>query len=167
MKVTAVERGSYAGVASRTTAVVIDIVLIVISYWLAVSMVTLVWAVINLDAPDFPSFDNTTWGWLYLSWAFLYVWGCWTLFGKTPGKAILGVRIVTKNGGRLGPIRAFVRLIGYGVSCLFFFAGFWWVLIDRRRRGWSDLIAGTCVVYDWNARPGALFEARRELAGRG
>jgi uncharacterized RDD family membrane protein YckC len=159
-----VERGSYAGVASRTAAVVIDIILIVATYWLTISLGSMVWAVINLDNPQFPSFDDTTWGWLYLGYAFVYVWGCWSLFGKTPGKAVLGVRILTKNGKRLGPVRAFVRVFGYLVSIFCFFAGFWWILINRRRRGWSDLIAGTCVVYDWNARPGALFEARRELA---
>jgi uncharacterized RDD family membrane protein YckC len=159
-----IERGSYAGVASRTAAVVIDIIVVVLSYWLTVSMCTLVWAVINLDNPEFPSFDNTTWGWTYLGWGIFYIWACWSLFGKTPGKAVLGVRILTKNGQKLGPGRAFLRLIGYAVSMLFFFAGFWWILINRRRRGWSDIIAGTCVVYDWNARPGALFEARRELA---
>jgi uncharacterized RDD family membrane protein YckC len=37
------------------------------------------------------------------------------------------------------------------------FLGFFWILIDDRRQGWHDKIAGTCVVYTWHARPDETF----------
>ena len=39
-----------------------------------------------------------------------------------------------------------MRLIGFYISGAIFYLGFIWILIDKRRRGWADLIAGTCVV---------------------
>jgi uncharacterized RDD family membrane protein YckC len=32
------------------------------------------------------------------------------------------------------------------VSSLVFYLGFIWILVDKRRRGWHDLIAGTVMV---------------------
>ena len=32
------------------------------------------------------------------------------------------------------------------INNLLFYIGFIWILVDKRRRGWHDLIAGTCVI---------------------
>ena len=64
-------------------------------------------------------------------------------------RAVGGLRVVMdKDGGpvTLGP--AVLRLIGYWIDSLVFYLGFIWILIDSRRRGWHDLIAGTVVVQD-------------------
>jgi uncharacterized RDD family membrane protein YckC len=50
------------------------------------------------------------------------------------------------DGGPLSIGQAVIRLIGYWVSSAVLYLGFIWVLIDKRRRGWHDLIAGTVVV---------------------
>ena len=72
----------------------------------------------------------------------------WVKSGQTPGMKIAGgLRVVMdKDGGpvTLGP--AVLRLIGYWIDGLVFYLGFIWILIDGRRRGWHDLIAGTVVV---------------------
>jgi uncharacterized RDD family membrane protein YckC len=39
-----------------------------------------------------------------------------------------------------------LRLIGLAVAGAVFYIGFIWIFIDKRRRGWQDLIAGTIVV---------------------
>ena len=41
---------------------------------------------------------------------------------------------------------AILRLVGYWISGAVFYIGYIWILIDKRHRGWIDLIAGTVVV---------------------
>lgn len=70
----------------------------------------------------------------------------WRAIGKTPGKWLMGIRVVAIGGGRLGVGRCLVRLFGYLVSSLPFYLGFAWIL-GPERRGWHDRLAGTEVVY--------------------
>lgn len=76
----------------------------------------------------------------------------WALSGRTIGKQLLGVRVVTGDGNAPGLGRALLRLVGYGLSMVAVWAGFLWIIIDNERRGWHDHIAGTWVVYDWGRR---------------
>jgi uncharacterized RDD family membrane protein YckC len=67
--------------------------------------------------------------------------------GQTPGMKQMGIRVVRDEDG--GPITvgpAVLRLIGYWISGLVFYIGYIWIFVDKRRRGWFDLIAGTVVV---------------------
>lgn len=84
----------------------------------------------------------------------------WTMTGQTPGKSLLGLRVVTVEGQRVHPLRALLRYFGYVAAALPFFLGFLWVLVDDRRQGWHDKIAGTYVIYTWTARPDERFLAR-------
>ena len=60
---------------------------------------------------------------------------------------LMHLRVVRDaDGGPIGGGAAIVRLIGFYISGVVFYLGFIWILIDKRRRGWADLIAGTCVV---------------------
>jgi uncharacterized RDD family membrane protein YckC len=60
---------------------------------------------------------------------------------------MMGLKVVRDvDGGPLSTGQAIIRLIGYWVSSAVLYLGFIWVLIDKRRRGWHDLIAGTVVV---------------------
>jgi uncharacterized RDD family membrane protein YckC len=71
----------------------------------------------------------------------------WATTGQTPGMAMMKIKVVRDTDG--GPITwgpAILRLIGFWVSSLVFYIGFIWIFIDKRRRGWMDLIAGTVVV---------------------
>jgi uncharacterized RDD family membrane protein YckC len=68
--------------------------------------------------------------------------------GQTPGKMLLGVRVVRRDGGGVGGARALGRWIGYGL--VFATLGLGWIvaLFDAERRGVHDRIAGTRVVRD-------------------
>ena len=72
---------------------------------------------------------------------------CWTLLGFTPGKAVLGLKIVRRNGGKITFGRSLLRFFAYWISALPLFLGFFWVLWEPNRRGWHDKIAGTQVLY--------------------
>jgi uncharacterized RDD family membrane protein YckC len=78
---------------------------------------------------------------------FYYI-GFWAMAGATPGKIMLGMRIVGANGriDGIGFGRAILRFIGYFISSFFFYLGFIWIAIDDERRGWHDRIAGTHVI---------------------
>ncbi len=71
----------------------------------------------------------------------------WAKTGQTPGMKQQGIKVVRdRDGGPITMGTAILRLIGYWVSGLVFYIGYIWIFIDKRRRGWHDLIAGTVVV---------------------
>ena len=78
---------------------------------------------------------------------FLYFPFFWARGGQTPGMRPFGLRVVRdRDGGPIGWGTALLRLIGLWVAALVFYIGYIWIFIDKRRRGWHDLIAGTVVV---------------------
>jgi uncharacterized RDD family membrane protein YckC len=71
----------------------------------------------------------------------------WARGGQTPGMRPFSLRVVRdRDGGSIGWGTAFLRLIGLWVAGAVFYIGYIWIFIDKRRRGWQDLIAGTVVV---------------------
>jgi uncharacterized RDD family membrane protein YckC len=67
--------------------------------------------------------------------------------GQTIGKALLGLRVLTIDLDRLGYFRALFRTLCYALSSSFLGFGFLLVALTPRKRGWHDLLAGTCVVH--------------------
>jgi uncharacterized RDD family membrane protein YckC len=71
----------------------------------------------------------------------------WSHGGQTPGMRPFDLRVVhDRDGSPIGWGTAFLRLIGLWVAGAVFYLGFIWIFVDKRRRGWQDLIAGTIVV---------------------
>ena len=103
----------------------------------------------------------------HLSFAFLYFVFLWMAIGQTPGKMLLGLRVVRANGGPITFGVALRRWIGYFISAILFL-GFLWVFMDARRQGWHDKIANTFVVYTWAAKkpPPDLGTLRERLRQR-
>jgi len=66
--------------------------------------------------------------------------------GRTPGKMLLGLQVVSVTGESISFGTAFLRSVGYLVSSLVFCLGYLWVAFDRRKQGWHDKIAGTVVI---------------------
>lgn len=86
---------------------------------------------------------------LILVVSFAYFPFFWARGGQTPGMMPFRIRIVRDADG--GPItggQAVMRFVGYWINSIVFYVGFAWILVDRRRRGWHDLIAGTVVIED-------------------
>ena len=76
----------------------------------------------------------------------IYCVGFWMLAGQTPGKRLMGLVLVKKDGGRVGLGAALLRWMGYWLSGILFL-GYLWVLVDYRRQALHDKLAGTLVVY--------------------
>jgi uncharacterized RDD family membrane protein YckC len=66
--------------------------------------------------------------------------------GQTPGKRLMGLRVVQDTGESLSLGTAFLRWVGYIVSALPMLMGFIWAGVDRRKQAWHDKIAGTVVI---------------------
>ena len=66
--------------------------------------------------------------------------------GQTPGKMMLGLRAIKKNGKRFTLVDALLRnVIGYTLSGMFLL-GYLWALLDKQSQTWHDKIAGTVVI---------------------
>jgi|SaaInl5LU_22_DNA_1037371.scaffolds.fasta_scaffold04889_4 uncharacterized RDD family membrane protein YckC len=73
----------------------------------------------------------------------------WTYRSATPGKMLLGIKIVdAKTRQPISKGQGIVRYLGYYVSTLFFCLGFIWAGLDPRKQAWHDKMAGTLVVYE-------------------
>jgi len=83
---------------------------------------------------------------------FIYFIFFWVIAGFTPGKALLGLRVVRTDGRPVNLARAVLRLIAYLIAALPLFLGFIWILFDNRRQGWHDKIARTYVIYMWDQK---------------
>lgn len=67
--------------------------------------------------------------------------------GTTPGKKMLGMRVVKESGEGAGFIVMLVReVIGKAISGAIFALGYFWILLDKDRQGWHDKLVSTYVV---------------------
>ncbi len=84
-----------------------------------------------------------------LIWGFpIYRAFAHALTDQTIGKAMVGLKVVTKNGSPCGLWRALGREIALFFSLLPCCMGLIWVAFDPYKQGWHDLVAGTFVVQE-------------------
>jgi len=163
-------QGYYAGFASRLLAMIIDTVILVLVYvgltwFISVSVKFLpigrvfgfsLSALLGEEGSGQLVSTETVIAVFTLSTIVYYVF-FWMMTGQTLGMMLLGLRVVTVEGRRLTVWRAILRFLGYMIAALPFFLGFAWILVDNRRQGWHDKIAGTYVAYIWAAKPDERF----------
>jgi uncharacterized RDD family membrane protein YckC len=71
----------------------------------------------------------------------------WTSSGQTPGKMVMGLKVVSAETGQLLDTGgAAIRYVGYLVSGIAVWLGFLWVIWDPKHEGWHDKIAKTKVI---------------------
>jgi uncharacterized RDD family membrane protein YckC len=103
----------------------------------------------------------------YVVWAFIYFAHWWGLNGKTPGGGLFGVQVLTEDGRDVSGRRAIGRTLAFPLSFLILCLGFLGILLGDRRRALHDVIAGTVVVYSWDARAARLrFLSRPQYSSR-
>ncbi len=72
----------------------------------------------------------------------------WVACRGTPGKLILGLRVIdARTGGGLDLLQSVIRYLGYFVSTLPLCLGFLWIAFDSRKQGFHDKLARTLVVH--------------------
>ena len=85
----------------------------------------------------------------------LAIVGCQIAFQTTPGKWLIGIKIVRQ--GTHEPIsgwRYVLRYLAYIPACVPLMLGMIWIGFNKQRRGWHDYIAGTVVL---NMRPSGWY----------
>ena len=147
---------NFAGFISRLSAFAIDTVIIAITFFGSVLMIILVAAMLSRNQPFSTNFNDLLAGSLIVFYFIFYNAFFWSITGRTPGKALLGLQVVRKSGDKIHPLRALARSLAYFVALGPIFIGFLWILIDNRRRGWHDKIAGTAVIHN----PGSFTHSR-------
>jgi uncharacterized RDD family membrane protein YckC len=67
-------------------------------------------------------------------------------FGQTPGKKLLGLKLVDLDGRPPGYATSFLRFVAGAFSFGLCFMGFIWIGLDLNKQGWHDKIAQTVVI---------------------
>jgi uncharacterized RDD family membrane protein YckC len=158
-------QGRYAGFASRFFAFAVDVTILIAVFLLILAAVNFVTSIVTGKTTNFSRQD--TWVVVaYVVWAFIYFSYWWGLNGKTPGGGLFGVQVLTEEGGDVSGRRAIGRTLAFPLSFLIFCLGFLGILLGDRRRALHDVIAGTVVVYSWDARSARLrYLSRPQYSG--
>ena len=144
-----------AGIGTRFIAAAVDrIVVLMLQFAILVG----VFLLLQTTSTDWESLENRVLLWLvgFVTLVeFMLHWGYYIFFdmlwnGQSPGKRLVGLRVIGKNGAPIGlpesAIRNLLRIADglpsfYGVGVVSMF-------IDAKSRRLGDLAAGTLVVYD-------------------
>jgi uncharacterized RDD family membrane protein YckC len=138
--VTVTGHRSYAGAVSRAIAFAVDAALVTAAGTAGVLATAMV--AVLLFGRDPGASLGTVLGVTLPALLTLYHAAFWALAGRTPGMALVGLRVLTTAGAPVGGPRAFGRAVALSV----FPAGALWCLVDRRRQAVHDKLARTVVV---------------------
>jgi uncharacterized RDD family membrane protein YckC len=146
------QTGKPAGFFSRLEAFIIDLFLILLASLGAIGLILLIVQFFvrpyldqNLNIVRYyPALVSVL--------IVIYYLFFWALFGFTPGKFLLGLKVVRQDGRKIGLGRSIVRFIGYWISAIPLFLGFIWIIFDSRREAWHDKLADTHVIYAWEKK---------------
>jgi uncharacterized RDD family membrane protein YckC len=140
----------FAGHGGRLLAYIIDTIILT-ALFMGLTVIGLVFLGAGIDAAG-----NVTGGGagaffllmlLGVVVALVYFPFFWARSGATPGMRVFRLRVVRdRDGGPISGGQAIMRLVGYWINSIVLYIGFAWILVDQRRRGWHDLIAGTVVI---------------------
>jgi uncharacterized RDD family membrane protein YckC len=153
--------GHYAGPVTRALAYALDSAASIGSYAVLVSLGIYVVNLITGIGATRSDVPALVWSLGLVLWLWLYYGYSWSVSGQTLGMAVVGIRVVRRDGAPLRFRQAFVRPPALALSFLTGFLGFVGVVVGRERRALHDVVAGTAVVYSWDARAARLrFLAR-------
>jgi uncharacterized RDD family membrane protein YckC len=143
--VSAIER-PYAGIVSRTVALAIDAAALTVGFAVASGVLGLIlslFTAVEVSSPGAVLGAAGLWSVVVAT----YFVGFWTLAGETPGMRLMALRVINAAGTPPHLGRALLRLVGMILAAIPFFAGYLLILVDDRRRGLQDMLAGTTVIY--------------------
>jgi uncharacterized RDD family membrane protein YckC len=152
--------GHYTGAVTRAVSAALDVAIITTSYTLGVAGLTFLAGIFfGSSLTDLGGQSPLAIAAL-ATWAFVYSFSSHAVAGRTLGKGIVGIRVVSADGSPLSVRQALVRTLAFPLSILLFGIGFLMIPFQREHRALHDLIAGTSSVYDWGERsaemPGPL-----------
>ena len=138
----------FASPAARLIAYIIDVVIVSVVSLAVFAVLGVIAAAAGSAGADVIAGLGIIIAFLvWLAFTFAYFPYFWAKSGQTPGMRTQHIKVVRDaDGGPVTGASAVVRLVGYWINGIVFYIGYIWILVDKRRRGWHDLIAGTCVI---------------------
>ena len=141
-------QGRQAGLITRFVASAIDAIIVVVllvAGYLGFAGLDFLLRPRDFQFPSTSTFMNVSAALLVLA---VYLALGWGTSGRTYGDHVMGLRVVSRQGTRIGPARAVAR----SLLCTVFPIGLFWCAISANNRSVQDLLLRTSVVYDWNRR---------------
>lgn len=140
-------QGQRAGLFTRAIAALVDVAAVaavVAGVWLGTY--ALLWTLAPAERPQMPPSG------LYLLGGIVVLWASWTMSyatnGRSLGKWVMGIRIVSRKGGRMLWPSAALRAL----ANIAFPLGLLWVIPSAQNRSVQDVVLRTSVIYAWTAR---------------
>jgi uncharacterized RDD family membrane protein YckC len=140
-----------AGIGSRSLACIIDsLIQIALAF-----LVFLLLLVLTLAFPGSSNLFKSIGIAVVIIILFFLVWGYFALFeiiwnGQTPGKRIVGIRVIKESGRPITPVesigRNLVRIVDFlpGLYAL----GLVCMMLNKRNKRLGDFVAGTLLIHD-------------------
>ena len=157
--------GRPAGPVSRLVGFGLDLFFVSALFGLVVAFGTWMVGLFTGDLVQPTDRAGIAWMTGYFAWFGLYLWGSIEIAGRTPGKALVGLRVVALDGRPLGPARAFWRTFFFPFS---FILGLGFIpgVTRRDRRAFHELMAGCHEIVDWGDRDAGVPSALESWVAR-
>ena len=128
------QQGHYAGGVTRLAAFAVDQSVATAAF--AVTTAVISWALQLVTAGEL-DWEPQPWvtGVFFVGWLFVYYAYPWAVSGKTFGMALLGIRVVRKDGSSSTPRNAVLRTLALPLSFLTLGIGFVPIITGRHRSG--------------------------------
>jgi uncharacterized RDD family membrane protein YckC len=97
----------------------------------------------NVNKVAFQDFWFTLW---LLTVCFAYLGSCWRYGGMTVGMRAWKIKLISADKNIISWPRCLLRFLAAMVSLSVFGLGILWALVDKKNRGWHDLIAHTLLI---------------------
>jgi uncharacterized RDD family membrane protein YckC len=148
-------QGHYAGIVTRLAAFGIDVLAATTLFSVGGNVVEYLLSSLlgkDISLSEAPAVSVVALAlWLFVYFAYPVAVG-----GRTLGMALVGLEVVSKEGRPVDAKRAVVRTFVLPLSVVLPAISTLMIVLRRDRRALHDLIAGTAVVYSWNARAARL-----------
>jgi uncharacterized RDD family membrane protein YckC len=137
----------YAGIVTRALALAIDAAALTIGFAVVSAVVGLIlslFTAVRITEPG--AVLGTVGAWTLVVAGYFTLF--WTLAGQTPGMRLMRVQVLDAEGGCPRLARSAWRFVWMLLAAIPLFAGYLLVLVDERRRGLHDRLAGTTVRFE-------------------
>jgi uncharacterized RDD family membrane protein YckC len=137
---------SYVGIVTRAIAFAVDAAVIQFVAIAVAGTLALILSVVSLP-DDLDGVIVVAGSVAYGLWLVGYFVVLWSATGQSLGSRLLEIRVCRADDGAVPSASvALLRFAGLTLAAVPFFAGFLPILLDDRRRGVHDMLAGTIVV---------------------
>jgi uncharacterized RDD family membrane protein YckC len=147
-----------AGPLSRLSGFLVDSAVVSTAFSLVVLLGNTLADLFTNRSIDVQDQGGPLWAVLFFGWWFVYLWAGVAISGRTVGKILVGLKVVSLPGGAVGPARSAIRAVVFPFSFILGL-GFIPAIVGRQRRALHDHAAGTREVVDWGRRQAKLPNA--------